>query len=121
MIHQTNQPILLFDGVCNLCNSSVQFVIKRDHDSKIKFAALQSAPGQYLLSKFDLPVNDFDSFVFIDGEKYYTRSTAVLKVLKTIGGWYQLLYIFIIVPAFIRNWIYTLVAKNRYRVFGRQE
>lgn len=113
------QPILLFDGVCNLCNDTVQFTIERDPTGKFKFASLQSSVGQELLKKFNLPTNDFDSFVLVDGEQCYTKSSAALRVIKGFGGWWTLLYIFILIPKPIRDWVYSLVAKNRYRWFGK--
>ena len=113
--------ILLFDGVCNLCNGIVQFVIKRDSIGKFKFASLQSESGKQLLKQFGLPTDDFDSFVFINGDKHFLKSTAGLQVLKEIGGFWQVLYIFIIIPKSFRDSVYHLVANNRYRVFGKRE
>lgn len=110
--------ILLFDGVCNLCISVVKFIIKRDTKEKFKFAALQSARGQALLKKSGLPTNDFDSFVLISGEKYFIRSSAVLHVLKELGGVWKLVYAFIIFPEPLRDFIYGRVANVRYRIFG---
>ena len=115
------KPILLFDGVCNLCNGSVQFIIERDTKKQFLFASLQSEKGQELLTKFNLPTQDFDSFVFIEGEKIYTKSTAALRVFSRFGGLWSLLKIFLLVPAFLRNLVYSLVAKNRYKWFGKSE
>lgn len=115
------QDILLFDGICNLCNGSVQFIITRDVKEKFKFASLQSEKGQELLQKFNLPTNNFDSFVLVKDDKYYTKSTAALLVFSSFGGLWSLLKILLIFPAFIRNAVYTLVAKNRYKWFGKQE
>ena len=97
------KPIILFDGVCNLCNNSVQFVIKHDPSDKFMFAALQSATGQQLLQQYNLPTAGFDSFVLIQNEKVFLKSTAALQVAKQLSGPVKLLYGFIIVPAFIRN------------------
>jgi len=113
--------ILLFDGVCNLCIGVVNFIIKRDTKEKFKFAALQSESGQALLKRFGLTANDFDSFVFISGEKYFIKSSAVLHVLKEIGGGWILFYAFIIFPGPLRDFIYDIVAKTRYRIFGRRD
>ena len=113
--------ILLFDGVCNLCNSIVQFTIRRDPEGKFKFASLQSESGQELLKKFGLPTDDFDSFVFIKGDKYFLKSSAGLHVLKELGGVWKLFYVFIIIPQPLRDIIYSMIAKTRYRVFGRRE
>ena len=114
-------PIILFDGVCNLCNNSVQFVIKHDKTSKFSFAALQSSAGKALLQQHGLPQQGFDSFVLIQNEKVSLQSTAALNVAKQLAGPIQLLYAFIIVPAFIRNAVYNLIAKNRYKWFGKKE
>ena len=116
-----NPPIILFDGVCNLCNNSVQFVIKHDTENKFMFAALQSPPGQALLLQYNLPLEGFNSFVLIKDEKVYLKSTAALNVAKNLNGPVKLLYGFIIVPAFIRNAVYNFIAKNRYKWFGKKE
>lgn len=113
--------IILFDGVCNLCNSSVQFVIKHDKDKKFMFASLQSTAGQLLLKQFDLPLQDFNSFILIENEKVFLKSTAALMVAKQLKGAVKLLYGFIIVPTFIRNGAYNFIAKNRYKWFGKKE
>ncbi|MBS1919408.1 MAG: thiol-disulfide oxidoreductase DCC family protein [Bacteroidetes bacterium] len=116
-----NKSILLFDGVCNLCNHSVQFIIKRDKKKRFLFASLQGKTGQELFSKFNLPLNGFNSFVLIENEKAYTRSTGALKVCKKLKGGWRLLYAFIIVPKFIRDGVYNLIAKKRYKWFGKRE
>jgi len=113
--------ILLFDGVCNLCVSVVNFTIKRDSEEKFKFAALQSESGQALLKKYNLPTNEFGSFVFIKGEKYFLKSSAGLHVLKELGGVWKLFYLFMIVPGPLRDFIYHLVARTRYRLFGKRD
>jgi predicted DCC family thiol-disulfide oxidoreductase YuxK len=112
--------ILLFDGVCNLCNGFVQFMIKRDPKRKFKFASLQSDSAQSLLDRFGLQKNEFDSFVLIKGDKYLLKSTAVLQVLKELGGVWPLFYAFKILPRSFRDFIYDRVAKSRYRVFGKR-
>ncbi len=114
-------PIILFDGVCNLCNNSVQFVIKYDAKKIFRFAALQSPTGQSLLKKYNLASINFDSFVLIKNDKVFLKSTAALMVAKQLTGIVKLLYSFIIIPAFIRNVVYNFVAKNRYKWFGQQE
>lgn len=112
--------ILLFDGACNLCISIVNFTIKRDSKEKFKFAALQSESGQALLRKLGLPTNDFNSFVLISGEKYFLKSSAGLHVLRELGGVWKLFYAFIIFPRPLRDYIYTIVAKTRYSIFGKK-
>lgn len=115
------QPIILFDGVCNFCNSAVNFTLKRNKKANIRFAPLQSETGQKLLQYYNLPVHDMESFVFIDDGKAYQRSTAALKVCRHLRGLWPLSYGLIIVPKFIRDGIYDWIAKNRYKWFGRQE
>jgi predicted DCC family thiol-disulfide oxidoreductase YuxK len=118
----TQQPIILFDGVCNFCNSLVSFIIKRNKKTDIHFAALQSEAGQKLLQQYNLPLNDMQTIVFIENENAYTQSTAALKVCRHLRGLWPLCYGFIIVPKFIRDGIYNWVAKNRYKWSGvRQE
>ena len=114
------EHIILFDGVCNLCNSSVQFTIRNDKENKFRFAALQSEKGKELLNAGGFDENKSDSFVLIADGNYYTQSTAALRVLKTLGGTLSLLYVFIIVPKLIRDTIYNWIAKNRYTFWGKR-
>ncbi|MCH5714917.1 thiol-disulfide oxidoreductase DCC family protein [Niabella hibiscisoli] len=113
--------IILFDGVCNLCNGAVQYVIRRDEKGMFRFASLQSEAGKDLLVKSGLPQDHLKSFVYIHGDRIYTRSTAALKVAKELTGPVQLLYGFIIIPIFIRDFVYDLIARNRHRLFGRKD
>ena len=113
--------IILFDGVCNLCNSSVQFIIKRDKKNQFLFASLQSRTGQEYLRKFNLPADTFNSFLLVEDDHYYTRSASALRIARSLSGGWPLLYAFIIVPRFIRDAVYNLIAKNRYKWFGKQE
>ena len=114
-------PVILFDGVCNLCNGAVQYVIRHDRHAIFKFASLQSDSGQQLLHKYHLPQSNFNSFVLIEDDKAYTRSTAALKVAAKLSGIVKLLYGFIIVPAFIRDAVYNFIARNRYKWFGKKD
>ena len=114
-------PVILFDGICNFCNGAVNFTIKRDKHQVIKFAALQTGVGKALLQQFGLPENYTSSFIFIEKGKLYNRSTAALKVCRYLTGLWPLCYGLIIVPAFIRNAVYDLIAKNRYKWFGRKD
>ncbi len=116
-----NKPIILFDGICNLCNQSVQFIIKRDTKQKFLFASLQGKKGQEILERYQLPATAFNSFILLENDKLYTRSTAVLRVVKMLGGGWKLLYGFIIIPKFIRDPLYNLIARNRYKWFGKKE
>ena len=118
---KNNHKIILFDGVCNLCNASVNFVIKRDKKDTFRFATLQSEIGKELASKFNIDSTQTDSIILIDNEKCYVKSTAALYSTKSLSGGYPLLFSFIIIPSFIRNWVYDFVAKNRYRWYGKRD
>lgn len=111
-------PIILFDGVCNFCNNAVNFVIKRNSKANIMFAPLQSEAGQEFVKQYHLPPDDMKSFIFIENETVYSRSTAALKVCRHLRGLWPLCYGFIIVPKFIRDGMYNWIAKNRYKWFG---
>lgn len=113
-------PLVLFDGVCNFCNGAVNFIIRHDDEKKFTFAPLQSDIGLEMREKFAIG-DDVDSIILIEGDRAYLHSTAGLRVAKWLDGIWSLGYVFIIVPAFIRDYCYKLFAKNRYRLFGRQE
>lgn len=114
-------PVVLFDGVCNLCNGSVNFLLDRDHRETFRFASLQSDAGQRLLAEHGLPADDFDSFVLVEEGRAYTRSTAALRVARRLGFPWRLASLLLVIPAFLRDPFYDLVAKNRYRWFGKEE
>ena len=116
-----NQYVVLFDGVCNLCNASVQFLIARDKGKKLRYASLQSSYGQQFLKENDIPNRDFKSFLFLKNASIYKRSRAALKVLQVLGGIWAFSSIFYIIPTFIRDAVYNLVANNRYKWFGKKE
>lgn len=115
------QPVILFDGVCNFCNGAVNFTLKRNKKKDILFAPLQSEQGQVLLKQYNLPVKEMESFVFIENGKAYQRSTAALKVCRHLNWFWPLCYGLIIVPKFIRDGIYNWIAKNRYKWFGQKD
>ncbi|MEO7312484.1 MAG: thiol-disulfide oxidoreductase DCC family protein [Chitinophagaceae bacterium] len=117
----TNQPVVLFDGVCNLCSSAVQFIIKHDKKKQFRFASLQSHFGQKILNENNLSPTDLSSFILLENGKIYTKSAGALRVVKELNAAWPLLYGFTIVPPFIRNGVYNWVAKNRYKWFGKQE
>ena len=119
MSNLSDKKIVLFDGVCNLCSKSVQFILKRDKKNQFLFGSLQGAYGQEMLKKYELPANEFNSFMLIEGDKLYTKSSGALRMLKHLGGGWGLLYVFIIVPKFIRDGIYNWIAKNRYKWYGK--
>lgn len=118
---KTDKPILLFDGVCNFCNSSVNFIVDRNSSKDILFSSLQSETGQQLLERFNLPKENFSSLVLVEGDKYYTKSTAALKVAGHLDGAWKGLKVLKIVPKFIRDFGYDLIAKNRYKWFGKTD
>src|SRR5213080_2194149 len=114
-------PVILFEGVCNFCNSSINFLMRHDRNNVFRFAPLQSSTGQSLLTKHGLDQKSFTSFVLIEGEKVFTKSSAVLRLTKHLPWYWKTLQLFRIVPPFIRDAIYDWVAKNRYRWFGKKE
>ncbi len=118
---EVKQPVILFDGVCNLCSSTVQFILKRDKKDTFRFASLQSDFGQSVLQKFNLPENTFNSFLLYQNGKIYTKSTGALLVARQLSGAWKLLFAFIIIPSFIRNSVYNVIAEKRYSWFGKKE
>ncbi len=116
-----DHSIILFDGVCNLCNRFVVFVIRKDTKIKFKFASLQSEVGKRIEESIDIESEESpNSVVFVDKNKYYVKSDAVLRIVKELGGVWSLSYFLFIVPRPIRDFFYDMVAKNRYRLFGRK-
>ena len=113
--------IILFDGVCNFCNGSVNFIIERDRENYFKFAPLQSEIGQKLLGEHNIDKTVTDSVVLIENGKAYVRTTAALRIARRLRGAWKLFYGFSIVPSFIRDVFYKLFAKNRYKMFGKTE
>jgi predicted DCC family thiol-disulfide oxidoreductase YuxK len=119
---EEGKKVILFDGVCNLCNSSVQFVIKRDRKDMFRYTALQSEVGQKMIGERGIDTSQVDSIILIEpGVAYYTKSDAALKIGQSFGGGYALLAIFTWIPKSIRDAIYDFVARNRYKWFGKQE
>lgn len=113
-------PVILFDGVCNFCDVSVQFILERDPNEIFRFASLQSEAGQGLLKKYHVP-EDVDSMILIESDKVYFKSSAALRISRHLQGTWKLLYILIIVPAPVRNVVYDIIARNRYKWFGKKE
>lgn len=120
-MHWKEGGLILFDGQCVLCDSAVQFVLQRDTAGYFKFASLQSSLGQQLLQVYQLPKDSLSTLVLIEKERVYIRSTASLRVLRRLKNPWPLGYVFIVVPAFIRNLVYRFIAANRYRWFGKKE
>ena len=112
--------LILFDGICNLCNSSVLFIISHDPHAYFSFTSLQSHTGQQILRRYALPASDFDSFIYIKEGKLYDRSTAALHVLNDLGGLWRIIYVFIIIPKPLRDFVYDFFARHRYRWFGKR-
>ena len=115
------KPVVFFDGVCNLCTRTVQFILKRDKKKQFLFASLQGKAGQDLLRKYQLPTDNFNSFLLVEGDKIYKRSTAVLRLLRKLGGIYSVAYAFMLIPRTVRDGLYNWIARNRYRWFGKKE
>jgi predicted DCC family thiol-disulfide oxidoreductase YuxK len=116
------KKIILFDGVCNLCNSSVLFVIKRDKKDIFRFSALQSTAGQALVKERGINTEEVDSIILIEPQiAYYTKSDAALKIAKSLSGGWPLLGIFLGLPKGFRDWVYDWVARNRYQWFGKKD
>lgn len=117
----SSRSLILFDGSCNFCSGWVQFIIKRDPRKRFQFATLQSAVGQKILREMDLPREPPTTLIVVEGEKRYFRSTATLHIVRRLGGLGSALFIFVIVPPLLRDFLYNVVAKNRYRWFGRRD
>lgn len=116
-----DKPILLFDGVCNLCNGSVLWVIRHDTNGKFRFTSLQSETGQQLLEEAGLPAREMDTVVLHDQGGFFTRSDAALGVLQRLGGVWSWVSILRIIPRPVRDRIYNWIARNRYRWFGKKD
>jgi len=114
--------IVLFDGVCNFCNDSVQRIIKNDRKDRFRFASLQSDIGQQLTAERGIDTSKVDSIILIDpGNAYYIKSTAALRIAEKMDGFYPILQIFLILPEGFRDLVYDYIAKNRYKWFGKRE
>ena len=116
-----DKPVIFFDGVCNLCNASVQFIIKKDSKKNFMFSSLQSDAGQAILLQNKLENLDFDTIILLEDGIIYDKSTAILKILRKLSGLYKLGYLFIAVPKFIRDFVYKIISKNRYKWFGKRD
>ena len=111
----------MFDGICNFCNFWVNFILDRDKRDIFRFAALQSDAGQELLQKLRLKTTDFDTFILIDGETYFSKSTAAIRIAKNLSGPIKIFYLLIYLPKFLRDLFYEMIAKNRYKFFGKRD
>ena len=111
--------IVLFDGICNLCNKTVLFLIKHDKNNNLHFAAQQTSVGEKLMKQHNVK-HDCQSVVFIKDEMIFYKSDAIVEIVKLLSGWPRIAMLGLIFPKFLRNWIYDLVANNRYKIFGKQ-
>ena len=117
-----NKKLILFDGVCNLCNGAIQFVIKRDKEDTFRYAALQSEIGKKLIAEKGIDTSKVDSIILIEpGVAYFTKSDAALRIAQEFGGLWKALGVFTWIPRTIRDGVYDFVAKNRYKWFGRED
>jgi len=114
------KQVVLFDGVCNFCNGAINFTIDHDPKTKFVFAPIQSEYGLEAKKKFSLPEN-VDSIILIKNGKAHIKSTAALLIARQLSGLWPLMYLFIIIPPFIRNFFYDLIARNRYKWFGKSD
>ena len=117
-----NKKIILFDGLCNLCNSSIQFVIEHDKKDIFRFVPLQSDLGRQITAHIGIDQKHIDSVILYEpGVAYYYKSNAALEIAKNLGGFFHLGTLFKIIPTAIRNWLYDYIAKNRYKWYGKQQ
>jgi predicted DCC family thiol-disulfide oxidoreductase YuxK len=117
----TSHPIVLFDGVCNLCSGAVQFIIRRDPEGRFRFASLQSPLGEELLARFGIDSKLVDSVILVEGDRWFKESDAALRVAHGMSGAWRMLWVLRVIPRPIRDGLYRLVARNRYRWFGKPE
>ena len=115
------EKVVLFDGVCNLCQTSVQMLIQWDNQKTLKFASLQSEFGQKLLKDLEIDQENFKTFIYLRNKQVYTRSTAALEVIGDLGGGWKLLRLLYVFPKFIRNGVYDFISAHRYKWFGKKE
>lgn len=120
-ITEIDREIIFFDGVCNLCNSSVNFVIDRDNKKRYSFASLQSGFAQEVLLPLGVDGTELESIVLVKGHKVYRKSSAALEIARHLSGPWPLLYSFKIIPPFFRDLVYDFIARNRYSWFGKQD
>lgn len=117
----TDKSIVLFDGVCNLCNGAVQFILQRDRKEQFLFASLQSDAAKEIMLHFDRDISELSTIYLVKDKKLYDKSTAALLIANQLNGFWPVLTVFLIIPKFIRDPIYTFIAKNRYKWFGKKE
>ena len=116
-----NSPLLIFDGVCNLCNSSIRFILQHDKNKTFRFSTSQSEFSKNLLVQKNITLSDLSSVILFHNDKFYLKSTAVLRIAKLMNWPFKLLYLFIVVPYPIRDFIYSIISRNRYKWFGKKD
>ena len=112
--------IILFDGYCNLCSATINFIIKHDENNLYSLISLQSGEGQDYLKQYDLATNNFDTVILIQNNQVYIKSTAALMIIKNLSGVVRHLHIFIFIPEIIRDFLYNIIAKTRFSIFGKR-
>ncbi len=115
----SQQHIIIFDGICNFCNSSINFIIKRDHTNQFVFAPMQGPTAQKLIAHYQAENVGFDTFLLIKNDEIYYRTNAAIEIAQDLSGAWYLLKAFKIIPGPIRDYFYRLFARNRYHIFGK--
>jgi predicted DCC family thiol-disulfide oxidoreductase YuxK len=113
-------PVIIFDGICNLCCGWVQFLMRKDKKMKFRLAAIQSERGQHLLESFGLSNRDTETVIYLKGSQYFRESSAVLEILDDLGGIWKVVRLLRFIPKSVRDGIYRYLAKRRYRLFGKR-
>jgi predicted DCC family thiol-disulfide oxidoreductase YuxK len=116
-----NDCVILFDGICKLCNAWSKFIIKYDNRQRFKLCSVQSPEGQSILAHFNMPTDYFDTMLYVEGNQYFDKSDAFLNIINKLGFPWRILYVFKIIPTGIRNWLYDRIALNRYSLFGKYD
>ena len=117
----SGRPLILFDGMCILCSGFIQYVLKLDKKDIFRFGLLQSENVRHMLRRYDPNISSLSSIVLVEGERIAVESDAVLKIARNLGGAWSLVYLFIIIPKFIRDGVYRIISRHRYRLFGKRD
>ena len=115
-----DQPLVIFDGVCNFCNYWVNFAIKKNGKKDLMFTPIQGETAKIILPKYSISPNAFSSVIFIENGKSYTQSSAALQICRHLNGGWKLFYGLYIIPRFIRDFFYNIIARNRYKWYGKK-
>ena len=114
-----NEKIVYYDGLCGLCDGSIGLILKFDKKHTLKYSSLQGNSGQILLKQLNKELHEFDTVLFKVNDQVYTKSTAVFKIIDSIGGWIKIFKIFNLLPTKFNDWVYLKIAKNRFKYFGK--